>query len=375
MKKFISIILLIFCCTISFADITVTGDVTLRKKIGQMIIVGFKGTTLTKNNPIYDDILNEDISGVILFSKDVLKVKARKKNTTRNITSPKQLKKLIKDINKLSPSKLFIAIDEEGGQISRLRSSMGFNVETLSHKELGEKNDTELTKKEAKTIAKNLKNLGINVNFAPCVDLAINKESPIIYKKGRSFSDNPKIVFKHAQAYIQAHNEYKILTVAKHFPGHGSAIYDSHKGFTDITSTWQKTELEPYIYLNKKWLLNAVMVAHVTNNKLDSNYPASLSKRTVTQLLKKKIGFKGLIFTDDMQMKAITNNYNLEDSIIAAINAGVDVLIFGNNLQYDRNIAKKFNDIVYNAVKDGKISQDRIEESYNKIIEIKSFLK
>jgi beta-N-acetylhexosaminidase len=375
MRKLISIILLIFCCTISFADITVTGDVTLRKKIGQMIIVGFKGTTLTKNNPIYDDILNEDISGVILFSKDVLKVKARKKNTTRNITSPKQLKKLIKDINKLSPSKLFIAIDEEGGQISRLRSSMGFNVETLSHKELGEKNDTELTKKEAKTIAKNLKNLGINVNFAPCVDLAINKESPIIYKKGRSFSDNPKIVFKHAQAYIQAHNEYKILTVAKHFPGHGSAIYDSHKGFTDITSTWQKTELEPYIYLNKKWLLNAVMVAHVTNNKLDSNYPASLSKRTVTQLLKKKIGFKGLIFTDDMQMKAITNNYNLEDSIIAAINAGVDVLIFGNNLQYDRNIAKKFNDIVYNAVKDGKISQDRIEESYNKIMEIKSFLK
>ena len=376
MKKFILIILLMFCYTISFADITITGDNTpLRKKIAQMIIVGFNGTEITKDNPIYEDIKKERISGVILFSKYVVNVKDNENDTVKNIKSPKQLKALIKQIKKLSPRKLFISIDEEGGQISRLPSSMGFKIKTLSHKELGDINDTKSTYKEAKKIAKNLKNLGVNVNFAPCVDLAINKESPIIYKKGRSFSDNYKIVSKHAEAYIQAHNEYNILTVAKHFPGHGSAIEDSHNGFTDISYTWTKKELGPYIYLNKKWLLNAVMVAHVYNKRLDQNYPASMSKKVITKLLKDILKFKGLVFTDDMQMKAISNNYGLEDSIIAAINAGNDILIFGNNLKYDKDIAKKFNNIVFNAVKDGRISRDRIEESYNKIITIKEHLK
>ena len=372
MKKIISIILLLLCYSISFADINETA---LRKKIGQMIIVGFNGIILTKDNPIYDDIINERISGVILFLKDVAKTKENKNTTLKNITSPKQLKTLIKQINKLSPNKLFISIDEEGGQISRLPSPLGFDVETLSHKQLGEKDDTELTYKQAKKIAKNLKDFGINVNFAPCVDLAINKDSPIIYKKERSFSDDYKIVSKHAQVYIQAHNKYNILTVAKHFPGHGSAIQDSHNGFTDISSTWDKKELKPYIYLNKKWLLNAVMVAHVYNKNLDDKYPATMSKKIITDLLKDKMKFKGLIITDDMQMYAISDNYSLEDSIITAINAGNDILLFGNNIKNDRNIAKEFNDIVFNAVKNGKISQNRIEESYNKIIKIKDHLK
>lgn len=372
MKKVTLIISLLLCYLVSFADID---DKTLRKQIAQMIIIGFNGTELTQDNPIYEDIKNENISGVILFSKDVAKSKANEKDITKNIKSPKQLKRLIKQIKKLSPTKLFISIDEEGGQISRLPSSMGFNTETLSHKQLGEKDDIKLTYKEAKRIAKTLKNLGINVNFAPCVDLAINKESPIIYKKERAFSDDFIKVTEHAQAYIQAHNKYNILTVAKHFPGHGSAIDDSHNGFTDVSSTWDKKELEPYIELNKRRLLNAVMIAHVYNENSDKIYPASLSKKIITDLLKNQIGFKELIITDDMQMSAISDNYSLEDSIITAINAGNDVLIFGNNIKYDKNIVKEFNNIVFNAVKNGKISQDRIEESYNKIINIKAGLE
>lgn len=117
------------------------------------------------------------------------------------------------------------------------------------------------------------------------------------------------------------------------------------------------------------------MVAHVYNKNLDKKYPASLSKKTVTDILKKEIGFDGLIITDDMQMNAISENYSLHDSIINAINAGNDILIFGNNVKYDKDIAKKFNDIVFNAVKHGKISQNRIEESSNKIIKIKTNLK
>ena len=372
MKKIISIIFLLFFYCLSFAG---PGDTDLRKKIAQMIIVGFDGTELTQDNPIYKDIINEKISGVILFSKNVVTEIINRKYTPKDMmTSPNQLKKLIKQIKKISPNKLFVAIDEEGGQISRLPSSVGFNSETLSHKQLGDKNDTKFTYKQAKKIAEMLNDLGINVNFAPCVDLAINKESPIIYKKERSFSDDPQIVSKHAQAYIKAHNKYKVLTVAKHFPGHGSAIDDSHNGFTDISSTWSQAEFKPYYYLNKKWLLNAVMVAHVYNESLDETYPASLSETIITNILKKTIGFKGIVFSDDMQMKAITDNYSLEDSIITAINAGTDVLIFGNNIEYDKDIAKKFNNIVFNAVKAGKISQDRIEDAYNKVIKTKAFL-
>lgn len=365
MKKFIFLTLLILTCSLSFAD-----DTELRKKISQMLIVGFNGTEITQDNPIYNDIANENISGVILFSKSV----ANKKDSIRNIKSPKQLKELVKQIKKLSPSKIFISIDQEGGQISRLPSSRGFKVKTLSHTELGEKDDTNLTYNQAKKIAKTLKDLGINMNFAPCVDLSINKESPIIYKRGRSFSDDPEIVAKHAQKYIEAHNKYNILTVAKHFPGHGSAVDDSHKGFTDVSSTWNEIEIEPYKELNEKGLLNAVMIAHVYNENLDDTYPASLSKKIITDLLKDEIGFDGLIVTDDMQMKAISDNYSLEDSIITAINAGNDILLFGNNIKSDKNIAKEFNDIVFNAVQEGKISQDRIEESYNKIMKIKEGL-
>ncbi len=369
MKKILFLILL-FCCSISFAD-----DTLLRKKISQMIIIGFNGTKITENNPVYDDLINERISGVIIFSKDAAKVRAKKKDTTKNIKSPEQLKALIKQIKELSPSKLFISIDQEGGRISRLPSEMGFNAETLSHKKLGEKDNKKLTYKQAKKIAKTLKELGINVNFAPCVDLAVNKNSPIIYKMERSFSDDPDIVTKHAREYIKAHKKYNILAVAKHFPGHGSALADSHNGFTDISTTWTEKELEPYIYLNKKKLLNGVMVAHVYNKNLDKDYPATMSKNVVTDLLKNEIGFKGIVFTDDMQMGAISGNYSLKDSIITSINAGIDVLVFGNNTQYNKEgIAKKFNDIVFNAVKEGKISQDRIDEAYTKIIKIKEGL-
>lgn len=372
MKKIILIILLLLCYLISFADVT---DTELRKQIAQMIIIGFNGTEITQDNPIYDDIKNENISGVILFSKDALKIKNNEKDITKNIKSPKQLKKLIKQIKKISPQKLFICIDQEGGRISRLPSSMGFKANTLSHKQLGEKDNLKLTYKQAKKIAKNLKKFGINVNFAPCVDLAINKESDIIYKTERSFSEDPVTVVKHSQEYIKAHNKYNILTAAKHFPGHGSALGDSHNGFTDVSLTWNKTELEPYIALNKEGLLNAVMIAHVYNENLDQNYPATLSEKIITGILKNEIGFEGLIVTDDIQMKAISDNYTLEDSIIAAINAGNDILLFANNIKNDKNIAKEFNDIVFDAVKSGKILPETIEQAYKKIIKIKSGLK
>ena len=191
MKKLalICIISLIFSLT-AYANINLE-DTLLRKKIGQMLIVGFNGTTLDEKNPIYDDIKNDRISGVIIFSRDASSQNTinGKKNTTKNVKSFKQLKKLISDLQAISDTKLFITIDEEGGKISRLPF-----LKTLSHKELGDKNDEMTTYLEAKKIAQTLKNLGVNINFAPCVDLGLNPNSKVIYQLGVLFQMTRKLL-------------------------------------------------------------------------------------------------------------------------------------------------------------------------------------
>ena len=368
MKKILILLVIMLFCVSANAAVDYN-NTNLRHKIAQMLIIGFDGTKLTKDSQLYDDLINDRISGVIIFSSDSLG-----NSKYKNVQNPKQLKKLISDINKTSKTKLFISIDEEGGKITRLPSDRGFNVKTLSHKELGDKNEEMTTYLEAKKIASVLKSLGFNMNFAPCVDLALNPNSEVIYKAQRSFSDDSLKVIKHANTYILAHNQYGILTVLKHFPGHGSTSSDSHKGFSDATSNWSSKELEPYQALISNGAAQNIMVSHIYNKNIDDKYPASMSNKTVNELLKGKLGFSGLIITDDMQMKAISDNYTFDEAVILAINAGCDLLIFGNNLSYDKNLAKKFNDVVFNAVQNGKISPERIDEAYLKIMKVKERL-
>lgn len=370
MKKTVCLLLLLLSVILG-ADASVDyNNTNLRHKIAQMLIVGFDGTKLDEQSPLYDDLINDRISGVIIFSQG-----AANGSKFKNVQDPKQLKKLICDINKASKTKLFITIDEEGGKITRLPSSRGFKVKTLSHMELGNKNDEMTTYLEAKKIASTLKDLGFNMNFAPCVDLALNPNSEVIYKANRAFSDDPQKVIKHANAYILAHNQYGILTVLKHFPGHGSLSADTHKGFSDATNTWSKNELDPYQALISNGAAQNVMVSHIFNKNIDDKYPASLSYKTVTGLLKGKLGFGGLVITDDMQMRAIADNYGFEEAITASINAGCDIIILGNNLVYDgKESAQKFNDVVFDAVVAGKIDPKRIDEAYEKIMKVKSRL-
>lgn len=372
MKKFICILFIILSIFVIF----IQKEISLRKKISQMLIIGFNGTELKKDNPIYQDIVKERISGVIIFSKDASKIKSIDGNidTTKNVKSPEQLKKLISDMRQLSKRKLFFAIDQEGGKISRLPLQYGFNVKTLSHKELGEINDLKTTYNEAKKIATTLKTLGINLNFAPCIDLALNENSKVIYQKERSFSKNPHIVANHAKEFIKAHREEKIITSIKHFPGHGSAGADTHKSAVDATNDWQTIEITPYKILIQDGWADSVMISHIFNKNFDTEFPASLSSKTIQQLLKNGLYFKGLIISDDLQMNAITSNYSFETAIIKAINAGCDIIIIGNNLQYDANVAKKFNNTVYQAIKNGKIKRKRINEAYQKIIKAKKKL-
>lgn len=337
-------------------------------KIGQMLMAGFRGTNVKGENHIKRDIIEHHLGGVILYSRDLL-WGAKK---PRNIESQPQLKKLIKDLKKLAKAPLLVAVDEEGGKVSRLNSRFGF-MPTQTPQEIGEINQLPATKKWAKHIAGKVKGMGFNVNFAPVVDLNVNPKAPIIGKLGRSFSGEVKQLVSHAYAFAEAHKEQGIVCAIKHFPGHGSAIMDSHLGFTDVSDTWKPIELQPFKQMIEKGFDGMIMTAHVFNKKLDDKYPATLSKKIMNDYLREKWRWKGVIISDDMQMNAIAKNYGLEEAIEKSVNAGVDILLFSNNgrIFYNKDIVPQIIQTIKKLVKQGKISRKRINESYQRIKKMK----
>ena len=342
-------------------------DDELQKRIGQMLIVGFRGTEISEDSYITKAMRDLNLGGVILFDFD-----APSKSFPRNILNPEQTKTLIKNLKEFSSASLMIAVDAEGGLINRLKEKYGF-IHIPSHQELGEKDDINETKKISSGLAKELSELGFNTNFAPVADVNINSGNPVIGSLERSFSANPSKVASHAQAFIEGQHEYNIITSIKHFPGHGSSKEDSHKGMADITETYQEEEMVPYQELIKNKSADMVMTAHIINKKIDPDYPATLSPFFIEEILRKQLNFKGVVVSDDMQMGAITENYGFEEALIRAINAGCDLLIISNNGNiYDETAPYQARDIIFNAVKEGKIPIERIIESSDRIYTLKS---
>jgi len=340
-------------------------DKELLGKIGQMLIVGFQGTEITANSPIAKALQDVNIGGIILFDYDV-----PSKNFPRNIVNPEQIKKLITNLQKFSPTPLFIAIDAEGGYVNRLKTKYGF-IEIPSAEEMG-KGSIEDTKKIAIALTDQFVELGLNMNFAPVVDVNVNPDNPVIGGIERSFSNDPKKVAEQALAFIQGQHENNIITAIKHFPGHGSSRDDSHKGMADVTETYLEEELIPYQQLIEKNEVDVIMTAHIMNRKIDPNYPATLSPFFITDILREQLGFDGVVISDDMQMRAITEYFGFAESIILAINAGCDMLIISNNNEiYDEEIPYQAQEIIFEAVKTGKISIDRILEATNRILVLK----
>ncbi len=338
-----------------------TDPISLDEMIGQMVIGGFRGFTITPDTPIGQDIQKRHLGGVVLYDYDVPTHTPR-----RNIQSPSQVKTLGIQLQKISPTPLTIAIDEEGGKITRLKQRYGFPP-TVSAQALGKKNDITYTYQRALGIAQTLKSVGITLNFAPVVDLNINPDNPVIGKLERSFSADPQVVTRMALAFIRAHHTEGIRCTLKHFPGHGSSSTDSHLGFVDVTKTWSPVELEPYKNIIGAGMADAIMTAHVFNANLDDKYPATLSKRVITGLLREKLGYDGVIISDDMQMGAIRKYYGFEQAIRLAIDAGVDILIVANNTIFDKTAIPRAISIIRTLVKQGKISVPRIEASYRRI--------
>lgn len=350
--------LFILLFTIISLSASMPDEKNIKKQIARMLVVGFESSKVDEQSQIIKDIRKYNLGGVILFDRFY-----KKRSVTKNISSPSQLKALTLKLQKASKKPLIISIDQEGGKVQRLKKRYGF-LQTPSAKNIASMG----TKKAFdfyKTLASQLKENGINTNFAPVVDLSLNKDNIVINKLERSYGSEVKKVVKYASSFISAQNKENIISVLKHFPGHGSSLGDSHKGFVDITNTWNKKELEPYktlINSKKKFM---IMTAHVYNKNLDENYPATLSYKINTSLLRDKLGFKGVIISDDLQMKAISKHYKLNEVVKLAINAGVNILLFGNQLeQYS---TKKIIDTIYEELKKGNISYEKILESNKRI--------
>ncbi|MGV3773108.1 MAG: glycoside hydrolase family 3 protein [Verrucomicrobiales bacterium] len=341
-------------------------NLSLEQKIGQMLIVGFRGLSVRQSDIVFKDVAERNIGGVIFFDQEM----ADRSLQERNVRSPEQVRELTDFLQEGSETPLLIAIDQEGGRVNRLKKDYGF-PETLSHEELGHINDLQFTEEHARKIAKVLQTVGINLNIAPVVDLDANPNNPIIKGKKRSFSSDPEMVAAHAAAFIKGHRAHGILTCPKHFPGHGSAAGDTHLGMVNVTDTWRDEELLPYRRLIGSGLCDLVMSAHVYNSRLDPNHPATLSVSILTGMLRHELGFRGLILSDDMEMRAITSHYGLEKAVLMAIEAGIDLLCFGNNMSFDPNIAAKVISIISQHVNKGNLSEERIDQSFKRIQKIK----
>jgi beta-N-acetylhexosaminidase len=332
----------------------------LRDMIGQMLLVGFRGTAVDGNSPILRDIREHNLGGVILFDRDV-----QLQSAERNIQSPEQVRALTASLQANARVPLFVAVDQEGGRVRRFKEAQGFPP-SPSAKAMGQGTPAQ-TRLEGERTGKLLADLGVNLDFAPVADVDVNPQSPAIGALERSFSADPDLVALHAHAFCRGLLAQGVLPCLKHFPGHGSASADSHRGLTDISNTWSAAELRPYEMLIPLKASPLIMTGHLFLRQLDDAYPSTLSKAVLRGLLRQRLGFQGVIVSDDMQMRAIADHYGQAEAILLAVEAGVDVLVFGNNLDYDPKIVPKAIDILVKAVEDGRLSAERIAASYERI--------
>lgn len=332
-------------------------------KIGQMLLIGFpKGEV---DPLVLEEIRRGKVGSIIIFEKNI---------PSKN--SFVALKKVIWTYQKAAPIPLFVTIDQEGGRVNRLKDKYGF-PRSITAEAMGKAKTLDSVRFYSEATAATLAGLGINLNFAPVVDLASNPANPIIARYGRAFSADEDSVSLLAKEFIKGHHKFNVLTALKHFPGHGSSKDDTHLGIADVTNTWENRELTPYRALIDSGYVDAVMTSHIVNRKLDPDgHPGTLSDEILNGILRKEIGFDGVVFTDDMQMHAITKHYGLEDAIRMAILAGVDIMTFSNNISgSDQRTVDKVHGIIRSLVQKGVITEARIDESFDRIMKLKNQLQ
>lgn len=325
-------------------------DLSLEEKVGQMIFAGIKGTDIT--NETKKIISTHQVGGIILF-----------KDNLKNANQSVSLLNAIKQENTNNKVPLFLGVDEEGGRISRLPEL----TKLPTNEELGKRNDISLSYNIGKLLGKELSAFGFNLDFAPVLDINSNPDNPII--GDRSFGKDAELVSELGLQMMKGIQSEQVISVIKHFPGHGDTAVDSHKELPIIQKSLeelQALELIPFKHAVEQGA-EVVMVGHILLPKIDSTYPASISERIITDVLREQLGYEGIIITDDMTMKAILNNLEIGESAVSAVKAGNDIVLVAHNYA---NVKKAIDSII-KAIEDGEITEQRIDESVKRILSIK----
>lgn len=321
-----------------------------------MLMVGFRGLEIGPGDPIAVALAG-GLGGVILFDRDQLT------GGSRNIASPRQLAALTASLRAAATSPLRIAIDQEGGKVSRLNPAKGFPT-TKTEAAIGATDDPAVARAAGLAMGKTMAAAGIDLDLAPVVDVNVNPNNPAIGALGRSFSADPSIVAAMAEAEIRGLHAAGVRATLKHFPGLGSAAANTDFAVVDVTKTWTEAELEPYATLIGLGLPDAIMSGNIVNRTLDpSGVPASLSKPIIEGVLRSRHGWTGAVVTDDLGAVAITSRYKRADAVARAIEAGNDLLVFANQASYVPDLAARLVDTIEGLVTSGRISEARIDTS------------
>ena len=325
----------------------IVNSMSQTEKIGQMVMIGIHGTEINDDS-LY--MLHQfHFGGVILFD--------------RNMQSVEQVKILTADIQTKSDEKvpLFIGVDEEGGEVTRMENAL---TPPPSQQKIGDTNDPEKAKQWAISTAKELKNMGINVNFAPVADVGSNDT--------RSYSTDTDTVINFVRAAVSGYQEQNIIYSLKHFPGIGKGKVDSHIESSSINAskeTLLNEDIAPFATLIKESNPDNyfILVSHLKYPELDATNPASLSKNIMTDLLRGELGYKGIIITDDMEMGAVANHNDFRSIGVDSVKAGADIVLICHEYEHEQDIYMG----ILDAVKAGEISQERIDESVKRIVKMK----
>ncbi len=281
----------------------------MRTEPGQLLFCGFEGSTVPAD--LADLVSAGRIGGVVLFA--------------RNIEGPEQLRSLNDELHRLAPgdSPLLISIDQEGGRVQRLRSPW---TEWPPMRQFGDLDELDRTAALAAALARELLDLGIGLDFAPCVDVDTNPANPVI--GDRSFGREPGVVARHAARFIQSMQEAGVAACAKHFPGHGDTASDSHLVLPRLDhdlDRLERIELPPFREATRAGVAS-IMTAHVLFPALDPERPATISP-AVMQLLRRELGYEGVVFSDDLEMKAVADHFPPERLVRESLAVGVDALL------------------------------------------------
>lgn len=324
---------------------------SLEEKIGQMIFGGIDGTSYSDEAKSL--ISDYHVGGIILF-----------KNNLETTEKAVELLNQLKRSNQEKDIPLFLGVDQEGGRVERLPDEV---ISLPTNKIIGERNDEQFSYEIGSVLGKQLNAYGFNLNFAPVLDVNSNPQNPVI--GDRSFSNDPEVVGKLGVKTMQGMQAEHIVTAVKHFPGHGDTSVDSHFELPTVEKSLaeiEEMELIPFKQAIKAGV-DIVMTSHILLPKIDPDHPASMSKEIITGILRERLDYDGVVVSDDMTMHAITNHFDIGEAAIEAISAGTDLVIVAHGHETVIHVIESLKQ----AVADGKLKEQRIDESVRRLITLK----